>query len=444
MIDRLSRFRDGAGRIADNPLMLAGPVPGVVDLRKVGLMLAPPVTTGEFVPVSFWHGIELEPPEPITPRAHPDGLRAAFTEAVRDMTAGTDTIGVMVSGGLDSLAVLVHACDIAEGRRVIAFVIEMTDDLGGSSAAEVHRLIRAFDLDIELVVLDPHHDRAEPVWSPAGPHLHGLPEVNAAAAERAADLGVDLILSGDGSDELLGVPRYATAAIARRHGIPAAVRYAHDAASSGPGLFGEAAAVLSRLLPARTTASLYWAVNWPDDWCDPVAPAVLAEPYRTEATAWAKQWVSDHVVAHATTRRTWSVADAYDALFPHTALLPAGNIEEGSPFLHPSFLAAALALPLGDRYQAALPTRYWRCKAQVINLFPQNKVKALPRQKQYFSTALTDQAATLDTAKPLVAVEVGLIDPDQLRHETNTSVLLFVAAIERWLAGALRHGAQIG
>ncbi|WP_329812638.1 hypothetical protein, partial [Streptomyces sp. GSL17-113] len=88
--------------------------------------------------------------------------------------------------------------------------IDMSDDAGGGSVAEVKRLLSAFDLDVELVVLDPRRDRLQPDWSPVGPRLDGLPEVHAAAAARAESLGLDIILSGDGSDELLGTPRYAT------------------------------------------------------------------------------------------------------------------------------------------------------------------------------------------------------------------------------------------
>ncbi|MFI2373154.1 asparagine synthase-related protein [Streptomyces sp. NPDC018833] len=440
MIDRLARFRDGSGHTAVDPLVLAGPVPGV-DLHSVGLLMAPPALSGEFMPVSMWRGIERLDPEPVIPSLRPDGLRAAFTEAVREMTATAQVIGVKVSGGLDSLATLVHACDVAEGRRVVAFAIDMTDDQGGSSVTEVQRLMRALNLNAELVVLSPEHDRAEPQWSPIGPRFDGMPEVNAAAAERAAALGVDVLLSGDGSDELLGVPRYATGAVAARHGIRAAMRYSRDAARGGPGLFGEAAALVSRFLPARARAQTYWAMNWPE-WSSPVATAVLAEPYRTEATKWARAWVREQIVEHAVAHRTWVEADAFDALYPYTPMPPAGDIPEGSPFLHPSFLAAALALPLADRYRSDLPSAYWRYKAQVIDLLPGAMAK-LPPRKQYFTSALARQAATLDTSKQLLVSEVGLVDPDQLAREKDTGVLLYVAAIERWLAGAVRCGAQI-
>ncbi|MFJ3826018.1 asparagine synthase-related protein [Streptomyces nodosus] len=440
MIERVARFRDGFGHTAVNPLELAGPVPGV-DLRSVGLMLAPPVLSGEFMPFSLWRGIERLEPEPVVPRSRPGGLRVAFTEAVREMTAEARTIGVKVSGGLDSLATLVHASAVAEGRRVVALAIDMTDDQGGSSVAEVRRLVHTLGLDVELVVLFPEEDRAEPYWSPIGPRFDGMPEVNAAAAQRAEALGVDVLLSGDGSDELLGVPRYAAGAVTRRHGVRAGVQYLMDAAKGGPGLLGESAAAVSRVLPRRARAQSYWAMNWPE-WSRPTATAVLAEPYRTEATEWARSWVREQVAEHAAGRKTWAEADAFDALFPYTPLPPSGDLPEASPFLHPTFLSAALAVPLADRYQADLPSAYWRYKAQVIGLLPDASGK-LPRCKQYFSNALARQAATLDTGRHLMVTEIGLIDREQLAREKDTGVLLYVAAIERWLVGAHHRGARI-
>nr|WP_243275281.1 asparagine synthase-related protein [Streptomyces albus] len=422
--------------------MLAGPVPGV-DLRSVGLLLAPPVLSGEFVPVSFWKGVERLSPSPLVPEPAPLGLRAAFADAVRAAIGDAEGIGVMLSGGLDSLAVLLHACEVAEGRRVTAFTIDLSDDSGGGSVAEVRRLLDAFGLDVELVVLDPARDRVEPLWSPVGPRLDGLPEVHAAASAYAEDRGIGVILSGDGSDELLGTPRFATVEIARRRGLRGAHRYLRDMAGSGPGVPGEVAAIAARLLPRRLRAAMYWAENWVE-WCDPVAPDLLQEPYRTYATEWSRRWVAEEVAAHARAGRTWAEADAHDALFPHTVPPQAGRVPERSPFLEPSFVAAALAVPLADRCGTDLPSKYWRGKALVLELLPSGATAKLSPRKQYYSGALTGQAARLDTGGRLLLVESGLIDPRKLAGERDTGTLLSLAGIERWLRGAERYGATIG
>ena len=426
----LPLFEDGAGRRSADPLALAGPVPRV-DLEALALLLAPPALLGEFVPRAPWRGVQRAPAE--VPWPVPGPLPRAFAGAVEDLTRHADVIGVLVSGGLDSLAVLVHALRAARGRRVIALTTDLTDDTGTGAASVVRRLLSALDLRADLVVLDPARHRAQPLWSAAGPRLDALPEVNAAAALRARQLGCQVLLSGDGADELLGVPRYATGEVAARRGVRAAVRYAADVAASGPGLPGELAGAAARLLPRGLRARAYWAANWPA-WCDPVAPAVLAEPYRSAATAWSRTWAQQQITAHAAAGRSWAQADARDAVFPREVIPPAGTVPEASPFLHPAFLAAALALPVGDRYHPGLPSPYLRCKAQVVRLLPERAVRHLPRRKQYFKQALADSAPAGRAAPRCVAA--GLLDPAALATESDPAVLLVVASLERWLAGA--------
>ncbi|MGD9485430.1 hypothetical protein WDH52_19645 [Streptomyces sp. TRM70308] len=123
-----------------------------------------------------------------------------------------------------------------------------------------------------------------------------------------------------------------------------------------------------------------------------------------------------------------------DALVAREAIPPVGTVPEASPFLHPTFLAAALALPLGQRYRPALPTPYLRCKAQAVRLLPASALPVLPRRKQYFKTALADASTTGRTAPRCTAA--GLLDPVALAVETDPAVLLVVAALERWLTRA--------
>ncbi|MCZ4098096.1 asparagine synthase-related protein [Streptomyces sp. H39-C1] len=380
---------------------------------------------------------------PVVPAAHPGGLRATFAASVAGLTERADTIGVSVSGGLDSLATLVHACAVADGRRVIAFTVALTDDQGRSCVPVVRKLLRDVGLaHVEVEVIDPARHWVDPRWSAHGPRLDALPGLNAAVAQRAVSRGVEVLLSGLGSDELLGVPRYATAPIARRYGLRAAARYAGDVARSGPGLLGEALAVAARVMPAQASAGAYWAANWPE-WCDPQATPVLAEPYRGNATHWARSWVREQVSGHAGAGRSWVQADAHDAFYPHEAMGPAGDVVEASPFLTEQFLAAAFAVPLADRYRPDLPSGYWRCKSLVLSLLPDRAIRALPRTKQYYSAAMAHEAAGLDTSGPLLVTETGLIDRAHLARETDTAVLLVVSAIERWLIGAIEHGARI-
>lgn len=183
-------------------------------------------------------------------------------------------------------------------------------------------------------------------------------------------------------------------------------------------------------------------MNWPD-WAQPVTTPVLAEPYRTPATEWARAWVAERIADHTTAGRNWAAADAHDAFYPHDLLVPAGEVPEASPFLTGWFLGAAHAVPLADRYGPHLPTGYWRCKALVLSLMPEQQA-VLPRRKQYFTRALARQATALaDVRGPLLVVETGLVDASHLARERDPSVLLAVSAIEQWLRGARERGLPI-
>ncbi|KWX10276.1 hypothetical protein TR74_04580, partial [Carbonactinospora thermoautotrophica] len=211
-------FRGSDGREAADPLALVdSDSPPVVDVAALALLFAPPALYGEFVPRPPWRGVERIRTVPV-PAPEPVPLGEAFTSAVATLAADVEVVGVKVSGGLDSLAVLVHAVRRAEGRTVVAFTADLVDDAGVSAATVVRRLVADLELGCELVVLDPDRHRAVPRWSPCGPRLDALPAVNAAVSEFAAARGVGVLLSGDGADELLGVPRFATAAITRRWG----------------------------------------------------------------------------------------------------------------------------------------------------------------------------------------------------------------------------------
>ncbi|MGQ0774804.1 MAG: hypothetical protein ACT4NY_10365 [Pseudonocardiales bacterium] len=68
---------------------------------------------------------------------------------------------------------------------------------------------------------------------------------------------------------------------------------------------------------------------------------------------------------------------------------------------------------------------------------PRTALPALPRRKQYYTAALAHQARA-GLRAPL-CVKARLVDPVALAAETDVAVLLVVAAIERWLTGAVRR-----
>lgn len=419
----------------DHPLAAVGAVP-TVDVAGLARLFTGPGLYGEFAPSSYWTDVGLVWPPPTPDPAGPP-LMEVFAAAVAEQCGDAETVGVKLSGGLDSLAVLAHVAALRPARRIIAYCTDLTDDTGQSAAVVARRLLADLDLVAELVVVDPGTCAEVAAWSPHGPRPDALPAVNATVAELAADAGVGVLLPGDGADELLAVPGYATGAIGRTSGVWAASRYAADVRRSGPGLPGEALALAADRLPAGARARWYWAANWPD-WCQPTISSVVAEPLREPALAWARDWIDATVSRHAAAGRSWVEADAFDSFWPRAYTPPAGDVAEASPFLHEDVVAAALALPAAARYDASLPTAYQRCKAAVVRLLPERARTVPPARKQYYTRALA--RAVSGPIEVPVAAEAGLLNPDALAGESDTAVRMTATAVEAWLAGAVDHG----
>lgn len=422
-------YRGPGGRIAADPLALD--VPMSVDVEALACLFTRPTLEGQFVPRPPWRGLERVRQRP-TPALEPRPLVEVFQSALADLVDEVEVVGVELSGGLDSFAVLTHVLPLAVDRRVVAFTTALRDDDGRSSVEAARSLLQAFGKPVDLVVVDPDHDQSRVRWSPHGPRLDAMPGVRAGTVRLAADRGVGVLLNGSGADELLGVHRYLTGSLLRHCGPRAALRYLCDVASTGPGLAGEALALLAADAPRRLRAEMYWAVNHPE-WQLPEVAAVLTEPMQGVARDWEYGWISEMLGEHVTAGHSWAAADAWDAMWPYDPIPPAGEIREASPFLHPRIVAAALALPRHSRYDSTLPTAYLRCKAQVVGLVPPRLWPALPRQKQYYARAISESCR-----QPLEAprsVEIGLIDPARLAVETEVQVRLMVAAVEEWLEG---------
>jgi hypothetical protein len=423
-------YRGPDGQLFADPLAAAGPHPRI-NLADVARLFTGVGLTGEFLPGSLWHDVTLVWPPPVA-RPTDASLTEVFAGVVQDLCADAETIGISLSGGLDSLAVLVHVSRLRPARRIIAFVADLEDDGGERAAQAVAKLLADLNLNVELVVIDPAQATATPAWSPTGPRFDALPKVNATVAELAAERGVKVLLSGNGADELVAAPSFATAEVGRRWGLRGVRRYMNDLASTRQGRWGELAAVLARVLPAGLSSRAYWAANWPE-LCRPSVSPCLAEPYHEAALAWADEWVRTQIAGHATARRSWTAADIIDTFWPRGLIPPAGAVPEASPFLHPDFVAAAVAVPVAQRYDPRSAAAYHRIKTQVVQVYPAELRPALPTAKRYYTRALGAAASTARIAP--AATVAGLLDPDAVAVNRDTMTGLTVAAVETWLAG---------
>jgi hypothetical protein len=409
-----------------------------VDVDGLARLFTGPGLFGEFTVSSYFRDVKLLWP-PVTPTQVDQPLHDLFAETIAELCADAETVGLSLSGGLDSLAVLIHVLALRPRRRVTAFVADLVDDDGDHTPEVVRHLLAELGVAdrVRLVAVDPADCHAAPPWSPFGPRPDALPLVNTTVAGLAAAEGADVLLSGDGADELLAAPRFATAQVSRGAGFRGARRYLRDVARTGPGVLGECTAVVADRLPAGVRMRMYWGANWPE-WTAPDVSPVLAGPWRDPARVWARQWVDTTIRSHVEAQRSWAEADVVDAWWPRCYRPPLGPVREVSPFVQDTFVAAALALPLAARYDPGGRSVYHRMKGAVVGLFPPDHRAVLPPKKRTYRAALA--AAHAGSCVAPRSVAIGLLDPDALARETDTATRMMISAVEAWLEGGAEAG----
>lgn len=432
----------GSGGSSPDPLNVV-PNPFTVDLSGLALLLTAPAVLGEFLPASTWVGAELLRPE--TPLS--DGLSSVgpefvrrFDEAVARAVGSSASVGVQLSGGLDSLAVLSALLRALPDRRIVALTIDLIDDRGSSAGDVTRRLLAQLDIRCEHVLV-PRSARGRARWASAGPRLDALPHGNAALTDLAERHGVEILLSGDGADELLGVPRFVARDVCRHQGMEAARRYLGDIAGTDPGLLGEAFAVAASTMGRRWSARWYGALAWPEWWIE-FPEQILGTAYRHRASVWSRDWLRAQLDDLRRTRTaSWAAWDAFHYLWPHDLVRPAGGIPEVSPFLMEPFFSYAVNLPPWVKYTPNCPHRYWRSKAPVLALLSPRFRSAAPHRKQYFSRAIAEAVGR--TCDAPLCVASGLVDERALGQNLDVGLRLTLSAVEEWLVGALEAGAVI-
>ncbi len=418
--------------------------------------LSRPSIVFEFQPVSPWVDVEIDRPNVSLGNQEWDTQEFAgqFRRSVARAIDRAERPAVLFSGGLDSAAVLLHAsrhCSEQGRQPPTVILIDMVDDTGVTAADVALPLLTALGLPESVHVLDAttatgwNHSNVA-AWDPRGPSTIGAPHILDGVDQIAHEQGCDIVLTGDGSDELLGAPRMLGTALGRHP--RRLLRYLRDAAHTGGrhALRLETAAACARLGPRRSATRLYWALLW-HELCDLTPTAALTTDHRETVLDWSRTWLQEMIEWHAGEHRgVWYLADAWDSLFPindNAALRSNTRVPRQSPFLDEEFLDYVLRRNCSGRYDDRLPVEYHRRKAAVVSLFPNAVRPALPRIKQLYTTALNIHEGSRRVDYEC-SHDLGLIDAARAAAETDVATVGRLAAVEHWLRGAHQAGAICG
>ena len=405
-----------------------------IDPERLALWFAWPAILGEFGPSSptgYQYDPVLEPPQPDRPL---DDYPAELDRELVSIAAEHERIAVLMSGGLDSAAILHRLVRLVGGERVVAVTADLTDDRGASSASVAAKLTAAIDPAVEIVVAEP--DPATPArWSPVAPRLDAAPHHNDALLLAAARSGSTVVLTGNGGDEIFGAPRFLSGHLAAAKQWRKLLSYAADTSLySLEATWKEPLSAVSDRLPRRLMTAVYHRVAWQE--LNRPTPAVLAERWRPVVETWSREW--HHRIARIEAALgSWAHLDAWWNVFPLAPLaVGVDDIEVRHPFLAPRVLRAALARPVSDRYDHTWPYAYWRAKAGGVSLFDSSLLASLPTVKQTFRT-------TLLAGHRLDGEPTALLDAGILRAPGRANDELFdlrASVVESWLREALRRG----
>ncbi|MER7998187.1 asparagine synthase-related protein [Streptomyces sp. NPDC095613] len=371
-------------------------------------------------------------------------VRGAFLSSLRRVVGNSGGVAVATSGGLDSLAVLSNVLlEHGRQRKITAVAVEMTDDRGQSNIPVVRGLLEAIGSPCDLRVAPISQQPAGvPAWHPEGPRLDALPGANRLLVELAHEAGAEVLLTGDGADELLGSAQYLTPALLRRGRWRTLRTYWQDHRGEyRPTRQLEMIAMLSRLTPRRRRAMMYLACSWPE-LCRNPPHDFLAEPYRGIASDWTNAWIGSLVRLHERHHASLAAMEAWSDLYPHQRLRTAGLVRNEDPFLEPRFVDRAKRLPLHRRYDARHPHPYWRMKSQVVKLVPTTALARLPTAKQIFSRAIVSR---VDPAGPVAENlnDNGMLSPRAHSPDLDPMVATRILEVEQWLSTALELGYEL-
>lgn len=392
---------------------------------------------------SPWIGVNrVRPPLPVrSDRSDASEVSMMFAASIERAIGNSSVVGVTVSGGADSAAVLAAAASACrrDGRRLVAVTLDIVCDDGYSSWRRAQQLVKLLAPSANHVRVKPDASRwPMPAWSIHGPRFDAWPRLRFGLTAEAEAAGVEVLLHGTGADELISVPPYLSPNIARRFGVAALPRYLRCLRALGWSDFGELAGLTARM---ERTAELHWYLTWPQLARDPV-PGPLTRAALDCARHSAAERAREVKAYVANNRPNWADAAAITALQPRDLSPPAGRVREVAPFLDRRFAEYVLGIPLVDRFDPSAPNEYAASKRLVWRLLPDDAVRLLPRERVSAYAAYERYWAQEFQLAPNL-IQLGIIRPTWSAECRDAFERAIILSTETWLAEALLQGAEI-
>ncbi|MCM3895776.1 asparagine synthase-related protein [Gordonia sputi] len=364
---------------------------------------------------------------------------ASLREAISSAVNGQARIGVLVSGGLDSAAVLYLVSQIvSDPSRVVALNASILDNEEKPSHHFAEKIVNSIDPDIELHIC--YESDHQPSWNHEGPRLDSAPQLNDQIYKLASEIGCTILLTGNGADEICAAPRFLFSRLARGGRIRGLLRYFQDTvAYSLEAAVLEPTAVLASAMPAAFSTRLYSKLCSPEDSWNP--PEVLADEFKSEVATWSADWLAELNMHRFAYDGRWAQLDAMDSLLPVAYDFAIKPVPVYSPFRDMNVMRSLLNTKLEDRYGEHHTNPYWRLKSTIVDIFPERVLVELPNKKQVYGSSLK-QIQHRDSFPSLGDAQI--IKPSLIQQGIrNRALAARLDAMETWLSTALASGYRL-
>ena len=154
---------------------------------------------------AYWNFNRVTPAAPLTFNDSKERLRELLQKSVRMQLMSEVPLGVFLSGGLDSSAIVATICQVS-GQRVKTFSVGYEGDNAANELPFARKIARLFGTEHHEFILTPYDflDSIPQMVGMAEEPLVEAPAIPLYQIAKAAKPHATVLLSGEGSDELFG------------------------------------------------------------------------------------------------------------------------------------------------------------------------------------------------------------------------------------------------